>query len=76
MTEVLTSLLDFSFDDLGLEKVRLILASDNYAAHRLARKCNFAREGDLRIEGKKRTGERFDLVAFGFTRVDYEGEAK
>jgi len=74
MTEVLNSLLDFSFDDLGLEKVRLILASDNYAAQRLARKCNFAREGDLRIEGKKPTGERFDLVAFGFTRVDYEGE--
>ncbi len=72
MTEVVLALLDYAFDDLQLEKIRLLLAADNYAAQRLARKCYFTREGDLRLEGWKPTGERFDLVAFGLTRVDYE----
>lgn len=73
MTEVLVALLDFAFDELKLEKVKLTLAADNYPAQRLARKCQFTREGDLRLEGRKRTGERFDQVIFGFTKVDYEG---
>jgi RimJ/RimL family protein N-acetyltransferase len=71
MTEVVMKLLAFIFEQLKLKKINLIIATDNYAAQRLARKCGFRREGDLRNELKKSGGELSDAMLLGFTDQDY-----
>ncbi len=71
MTEVVLTLLNFAFEQLQLKKLNMIVASDNYAAQRLARKCGFRREGDLRNELKKSGGELTDAMLLGFTDQDY-----
>ena len=72
MTEVLTAIVHFSFQQLKLEKLRIRTAMDNYPSQRLARKCGFRREGDVRSEFKKPSGEIIDVMLFGFTRQEYE----
>lgn len=67
MSEVLEILLPLGFLQLGLTKVSLEVGSDNVAAHRLARRMGFVREGDLREEYRKASGEPFDVVLFGLT---------
>ncbi len=71
MTEVVLMVLSFIFEQMKLKKINLIIASDNYAAQRLARKCGFRREGDLRNELRKSGGELSDAMLFGFTDQDY-----
>lgn len=73
MTEAMISLLSFAFQQLKLEKLILRTATDNYPTQRLARKCGFRREGDLRSDFKRlTTGELVDVMYFGFTRHEYE----
>lgn len=72
MTEALTNIIHFSFQQLKLEKLVLKTAMDNYPSQRLARKCGFRREGDLRSEFRKPSGEIIDLMLFGFTKPEYE----
>lgn len=69
MTEVLEYLRVFAFDQLQVEKIVLRLASDNYPGQRLARKCGFLREGDLRAEHRKASGELVDLMVYGALRT-------
>lgn len=71
MSEVVTTVLSFAFEQIQLKKVSLIIASDNYAAQRLARKCGFRRDGDLRNELRKSGGELSDAMLFSFTDQDY-----
>ncbi len=72
MTEVLQILIRFTFEDLNIEKLRLRTATDNYATQRLARKCGFRREGDLRSEFRRPSGELIDVMLFGFTKGEFE----
>lgn len=62
MTEVVKEVLRFAFGQLRLERVSVHIASDNYAAQRLARKCGFSREGELRAYFRKPSGEKVDVV--------------
>lgn len=71
MTEVVTKMLSFVFEQLKLKKLNMIMAADNYAAQRLARKCGFRREGDIRNEIRKSGGELSDAMLLGFTDQDY-----
>jgi len=70
MTEALREIVEFSFDQLRLEKLSFKTAMDNYAAQRLARKCGFVREGDLRNEFRNRSGARVDAMLFGIPKLD------
>lgn len=70
MTECLTALLRFGFQQLLLEKIYVQTAMDNYPAQRLVRKCGFRREGDLRFERKKPTGEYVDVMLLALTRQE------
>lgn len=72
MTEAMVKLLSFSFEQLKLEKLFLRTATDNYPTQRLARKCGFRREGDLRTDFKRPSGELVDVMYFGYTRIEYE----
>lgn len=46
---------------------------DNVASQRLARKCGFRREGDLRSDYRRPSGELADTMLFGLTRPEYLG---
>lgn len=70
MTECLAALLRFGFQQLLLEKIYVHTAMDNYPAQRLVRKCGFRREGDLRFERKKPTGEFVDVMLLALTRSE------
>ena len=72
MTEALKRLLQFAFKQLLVEKLLLRTAMDNFTSQRLARKCGFRREGDLRAEFRRGGGELIDVMLFGLTRSEYE----
>lgn len=72
MTEVLNKLVEFSFDQLKLQKLALRTAMEYYPPQRLARKCGFNREGDLRAEYRKPSGEMMDVMLFGLSFTTYE----
>ena len=72
MTEAMITILQFIFEQLRLEKLVLRTATDNYPTQRLARKVGFRREGDLRSEFKRPSGELVDIMYFGYTRLEYE----
>ena len=72
MTEVVQAALRFIFEELNIEKLRLRTATDNYATQRLARKCGFRREGDLRAEFRRPSGELIDVMLFGYTKAEFE----
>lgn len=70
MTETLLGIVKFAFEQLQMEKLYIRTAMDNYAAQRLARKCGFRREGDLRADLRKVTGEPVDIMLLGLTRAE------
>jgi RimJ/RimL family protein N-acetyltransferase len=72
MTESLTAVIAFSFEQLHLNKLCQRTAMDNYPSQRLARKVGFRREGDLREECRRAGGELLDVMLFGLTRSEYE----
>lgn len=71
MTEALLRIIQFAFEELKLVKINFITASDNYAAQRLIRKVGFRREGDLRLELKKASGEITDAMLLSISNQDY-----
>lgn len=73
MTEVLSRIVQFSFQDLHMEKLNLHTLIDNYNSQRLARRVGFSREGDLRNEFRRQSGTLVDLMRFGLTREVYGG---
>lgn len=73
MTEALRIVQQFAFKQLVLEKLLLRTAMENVASQRLARKCGFRREGDLRGDFRKLSGELIDTMLFGLTRSEYLG---
>jgi RimJ/RimL family protein N-acetyltransferase len=72
MTEVVQTVMRFAFSQLHIEKIRLRTAMDNYATQRVARKCGFRREGDLRSEFRRPSGDLVDVMLFGYTKAEYE----
>jgi RimJ/RimL family protein N-acetyltransferase len=72
MTEVLNQLIEFAFDQLKMQKLALRTAMEYYPPQRLARKCGFNREGDLRAEYRKPSGEMMDVMLFGLAFTTYE----
>lgn len=72
MTEVLQSLLQVAFRQISIEKIALIMSAENTAGQRLAKKCGFLREGELREEFQRISGEPIDAVLFGLSRSQYE----
>ncbi len=73
MTEALRAVQGFAFQQLALEKLTLRTAMENVASQRLARKCGFRREGDLRGDFRKLSGELIDTMLFGLTRSEFLG---
>lgn len=72
MSEALRALLHTIFSKTGIEKVTLLTSVENTAAQRIARKCGFIREGDLRDEFIRHSGEPVDALLFGILRHTFE----
>jgi len=70
MTEALQAVIRFAFTQLFIEKLSLHTSMENYDMHRIARKCGFRREGDLRSEMRKAGGDYVDVMLFGLTRTE------
>ena len=71
MTEATYAVVKFAFEQLKMKKLYVRTAMDNYASQRLARKCGFRREGDLRAAYQKPTGVLEDLMLMGLTLEDF-----
>ncbi|MCB0588474.1 MAG: GNAT family N-acetyltransferase [Phaeodactylibacter sp.] len=73
MSESVKVVLRFAFHQLQIEKIAIRTAMDNNPSQRLARKMGFRREGDLRADFKKPSGEVIDIMLFGLTRGEFLG---
>ncbi len=73
MKESAHVVLRFAFHQLELEKVIIRTAMDNTPSQRLARRLGFRREGELRADFKKPSGEVIDVMLFGLTRGEFLG---
>jgi RimJ/RimL family protein N-acetyltransferase len=62
-------LAEWSFAELGIERLQLTTHLDNTSSQRVAEKCGFRREGVLRRYGLQR-GQRVDLVMFAKLNSD------
>lgn len=73
MTEAMQFVIAFAFRQLELEKIELRAGMENIPSQRLARKIGFRREGDLRADFRKTSGELIDMMLFGLTRSEWLG---
>jgi len=73
MKESAHVVLRFAFHQLELEKIIIRTAMDNTPSQRLARRLGFRREGELRADFKKPSGEVIDVMLFGLTRGEFLG---
>jgi RimJ/RimL family protein N-acetyltransferase len=61
---------DWSFDDLGLERLEVIADAENAASRRVAERLGFTLEGTMRAWTRGRDGARCDHVLYGLLRDD------
>jgi RimJ/RimL family protein N-acetyltransferase len=73
MTEAMKAVLDFTFRQLNIEKLSLRTSVENIPSQRLARKAGFRREGDIRADFRKLSGELIDTLHYGLTRAEWMG---
>jgi RimJ/RimL family protein N-acetyltransferase len=71
MTEALTAIIKFSFENLSMNRLFLRVMINNIRSYELAERCGFLREGILRKDHKTYEGELVDLYYYGMTREDY-----
>ncbi len=72
MTEALTAIIKFSFENLLMSRLFLRVLTANVRSYELAERCGFLREGTLRKDHKTYDGELVDLYYYGMTREDYK----
>jgi RimJ/RimL family protein N-acetyltransferase len=72
MTEALTAIIKFSFENLLMSRLFLRVLTCNARSYELAERCGFSREGTLRKDHKTYDGELVDLYYYGMTRSDYK----
>ena len=72
MTEALTAIIKFSFENLSMNRLYLRVITTNKKSYNLAERCGFSREGILRKDHKIYNGELVDLYYYGMTKEDYK----
>ncbi|WP_242923469.1 GNAT family N-acetyltransferase [Pontibacter liquoris] len=71
--EALHAVMEFAFDQLGMNKVYLRCTNSNNFYGELAQTCGFAKEGLLRSDYRGAdSDELLDLCYYGITRKDFE----
>jgi ribosomal-protein-alanine N-acetyltransferase len=72
MTEALTAVIKFSFENLFMSRLFLRVMTSNNRSYELAERCGFSREGILRKDHKTYEGDLVDLYYYGMTKEDYK----
>jgi len=70
-SKMVSHALDFSFNELKLNKVFICTSEINFASQRVALKHNFKQEGLLRDEFRNGDGELQNTVYFGLLKSEY-----
>jgi ribosomal-protein-serine acetyltransferase len=70
-SKMVSDALDFSFNELKLNKVFICTSEINFASQRVALKHNFKQEGILRDEFRNGDGELQNTVYFGLLKSEY-----
>lgn len=70
-TDAMKTLIDFIFQYIAVQKIKLQVFSFNQAAIRSYEKCGFTKEGTLRQE-IFRFGTFHDILLFGLLRSEWE----
>lgn len=70
-SKMVSHALDFSFNELKLNKVFICTSEINFASQRVALKHNFKQEGILRDEFRNGDGELQNTVYFGLLKSEY-----
>ncbi len=70
-TDAMKTLIDFIFNYIAINKIKLQVFSFNTAAIRSYEKCGFSKEGILRNE-IFRFGKFYDLLLFGLLRKEWK----
>lgn len=68
MTDTLKVMIPYFFNQLLLCKITLKVSTENYTLPNLARKFGFLREGELRSEILKQSGDRGDVWIYGLLK--------
>ena len=71
MTEALSAIVRWGFDDVGLEKICSRMDVENVGSWRVMEKIGMIREGTLRSHGVNR-GVRYDYHCYGILRHDWQ----
>jgi len=70
-SKMVSAALEFSFNELKLNKVFICTSEINFASQRVALKHNFKQEGILRDEFRNGDGELQNTVYFGLLKSEY-----
>ena len=70
-SKMVSNALEFSFNELKLNKVFICTQEINFASQRVALKHNFKQEGILRDEFRNGDGELQNTVYFGLLKSEY-----
>ncbi len=71
MTEALSAIVSWGFDEFGLEKICARMDVENVGSWRVMEKIGMNREGTLRSHGVNR-GVRYDYHCYGILRHDWQ----
>lgn len=72
MTDTLSVMIPYFFNQLLLDKIILKGSTENFTLPNLARKHGFLREGELRGENYKQSGDRGDIWVYGLLKNMYK----
>lgn len=77
MTEALSEVLRFAFNEVGFYRITGQHAAENYGSARVMEKCGLRYEGTLRKHFRlNSTGEHVDIVTRAILRDEYKAEHK
>lgn len=71
MTEALSAVVSFAFEEQGLEVLGIFHFTDNEKSKKVIEKCGFSHEGTLRKGFRRRDSAVFDEECYSITREEY-----
>ena len=71
MTEAVTSVIDFLFNEIGVNKICISHATKNPASGKVAQKCRLKLDGIKRDDYKSNNGEFFDIAIYSILKKEW-----
>jgi ribosomal-protein-serine acetyltransferase len=71
VTEAVKRMIAFLFTELGANKLEILTKATNTRSVRIAERCGFTQEANLRQRSRTNDGQVVDLLIFGLLRSEY-----